>query len=541
MTWYNRRWYDYTGTAFEDMQGWGWRKVHHPDHLDRVVAKWKRAHQTGEVWEDTFPLRSREGEYRWFLSRALPIRDAQGTVVRWFGTNTDVTEQRNAEAALRESEERLRSLAGRLEQLVAERTEELVHSQQRLRALATELNLIEQRERKRLATDLHDHLAQLLVLARLKLSQTKRLPDVSAGCQSLIQETEKVLDESLSYTRTLVADLAPPILHDVGLAAALKWLGQHMADRGLKVTVQIGDTPPILSEEHAVLLFQSVRELLMNTLKHAETGHAVVTFAQQDGDLLIEVGDEGKGIDLPALAAASAAPDASLKFGLFSIRERMRSLGGRFDLESVPGKGTTATLVLPLASRSEAGSRFAVRGSNEGSEVQGSQFESDGGEHRTPNLEANQQRPNRIRVLLVDDHAMVRQGLRTVLDAYPDLDVVGEAANGEEAVALAERLRPSLVVMDINMPKKNGIEATAEITARFPAIVVIGLSVQANREAQDAMLNAGAAALLTKEAAVEQLYEAIRQALEQSGQRCAAGAEPAGVDERRTASKELLS
>jgi PAS domain S-box-containing protein len=107
--WYNRRWYEYTGTTFEEMQGWGWEKVHHPDHLDRVVTKWRQAHATGEPWEDTFPLRGLDGNYRWFLSRALPIRDAEGRIVQWFGTNTDVTEQREAEAALGESEQRYRT------------------------------------------------------------------------------------------------------------------------------------------------------------------------------------------------------------------------------------------------------------------------------------------------------------------------------------------------------------------------------------------------------------------------------------------------
>ena len=144
-----------------------------------------------------------------------------------------------------------------------------------------------------------------------------------------------------------------------------------------------------------------------------------------------------------------------------------------------------------------------------------------------PTRQGTGQRSGRTRVLLVDDHTLVRQGLRTVLDAYADLDVVGEAANGEEAVAMVEGLRPDLVVMDINMPRKNGIEATAEIMARFPETVVIGLSVQTNREAQDAMLKAGAAVLLTKEAAVEQLYEAIKQALVESGQRCTPTAERA--------------
>lgn len=103
--WYNKRWFDYTGTTLEDMKGWGWRKVHHPDHVDRVVDKISHCFKTGEVWEDTFPLRGKDGDYRWFLSRARPIRDEKtNKVIRWFGTNTDVTEylkeaERNAQLA----------------------------------------------------------------------------------------------------------------------------------------------------------------------------------------------------------------------------------------------------------------------------------------------------------------------------------------------------------------------------------------------------------------------------------------------------------
>src|SRR5882757_2705534 len=104
--WYNKRWHDYTGTTLEDMQGWDWQKVHHPEHVNRVVERIRRSFETGTPWEDTFPLRGRDGTYRWFLSRALPIRNEAGDVVRWFGTNTDVTEQIEAEDALRISVER---------------------------------------------------------------------------------------------------------------------------------------------------------------------------------------------------------------------------------------------------------------------------------------------------------------------------------------------------------------------------------------------------------------------------------------------------
>jgi diguanylate cyclase (GGDEF)-like protein/PAS domain S-box-containing protein len=99
--WYNKRWYEYTGTTLDEMKGWGWRSVQHPDHVDRVVARLQASWDSGDPWEDIFPLRGKDGKYRWFLSRALPVRDSTGRVVRWLGTNTDVSEQRAAEEALR--------------------------------------------------------------------------------------------------------------------------------------------------------------------------------------------------------------------------------------------------------------------------------------------------------------------------------------------------------------------------------------------------------------------------------------------------------
>jgi PAS domain S-box-containing protein len=95
--WFNKRWLDYTGTSLADITGWGWRVAIHPDHADKVLAKIKMSFISGEPWEDTFPVRSKDGEYRWFLSRALPIRDAEGRIIRWFGTNTDITERLKAD------------------------------------------------------------------------------------------------------------------------------------------------------------------------------------------------------------------------------------------------------------------------------------------------------------------------------------------------------------------------------------------------------------------------------------------------------------
>lgn len=170
---------------------------------------------------------------------------------------------------LKQTQDRYRAFSVRLEQIVQERTEQLEQSQDRLRVLATELNLAEQRERKRIAGELHDYLAQLLVVGRLNLGRMRRV-GLSPQGDEMVKETEDVLNKALAYIRTLMAELSPPVLQEDGLPAALKWLGEQMQRNGLVVTVNVDDAVNcVLPDNSAVLLFQSVRELLMNALKHA--------------------------------------------------------------------------------------------------------------------------------------------------------------------------------------------------------------------------------------------------------------------------------
>ena len=119
---------------------------------------------------------------------------------------------------------------------------------------------------------------------------------------------------------------------------------------------------------------------------------------------------------------------------------------------------------------------------------------------------------SKLRVLIADDHAMLRQGLCSVLRAQPDFEIIGEAADGHQAVTMARQLKPDIVLMDVTMPELDGVEATRMIRQEHPTMVVIGLSVQTARQIEAAMKEAGAAAFVSKEAAVEQLCEAIRTA-----------------------------
>ena len=389
---------------------------------------------------------------------------------------------------------------------------ELVQSQERLRALTNELNLTEQRDRKRLAGDLHDYLAQLLIVMRMKLRQAVPLVPTEKAT-ALLKDADQALTQALDYTRSLVSELAPPSLHEFGLFQSVEWLASQMRQHGLTVEVHPAAEALFLPEDQAILLFQSVRELLYNVLKHAHTDKATVSMTiTPNSELCIMVEDRGNGFDAAMLELHSTD---STRFGLFSLKERVATMGGRVSIDSAVGRGTKITLLMPYWPVRPSGERaeHVVPIAEPSNQARGSESAASLS-HRGLHVQdsALHEKP-RIRVLLADDHAIVRQGLRSILESYPDIDIIGEVADGKESLASVERLRPSVIVMDLNMPKMNGIDATAIIKSRYPEIIVLGLSVNACEDNQAAMIQAGASALLTKEAAVDQLYDMIHDAI----------------------------
>jgi PAS domain S-box-containing protein len=460
-------------------------------------------------WQGEIHQSTKQGQPVVVESRMVTMSEEHGgTLV--LETNRDVTERRAIH-------ERVCRLAEELEDRVKERTKELLQSQTLLRQLASELTIAEQRERRRIATDLHDYLAQLLVCARLKVSQSRtRMDDVEV--ESWLGESDDILQQALTYTRSLVAQLTPMALHEFGLAAALKWLADQMRQQ-YQLSVQVDVQPGLtvtLPEDQSVLIFQSIRELLINVAKHARVDQAAVRMEQRDGRLAIAVLDEGLGSD----QASAPAQSLSSKFGLFSIGERMRALGGTFEFKSTPGKGTSATLSLPVpAAGGEPGSHASALkstplpvGQQTAPELDYAQLRDQksafGSTSRFKEKETIAD-DRRIRVLLVDDHALVRNGLCSVLRYHTELQVVGEAADGQEAVSLAAALKPDVVVMDVNMPRMDGVEASKRIKREFPSTVVIGLSMHEGGEHESAMRESGAAAYLTKDSAADRLIETI--------------------------------
>ncbi len=479
----------YDGTAE------AWRHLVHPDDLAAAHAGCQRS-LNDPMAAAAFEYRivRSDGAVRWIYAKAKTLCDANGRAIRMVGVNLDITERKEAQL-------RVERFNQELEALVEDRTRDLVLSQERLRALTRELNLTEQRERKRLATELHDHLQQMLIVGKLTIGQGKRSPSGVPSWETVLNKVDEILSDALTYSRTLVAELCPPVLRDQGLTASLTWLAEYMMTKHAHtVTVQVPNDQGLnLPEDQVVLLFQSVRELLINSAKHAGTGQATLTMDARMDELRITVKDEGKGFDCTAATEAGLpSGEMSSKFGLYSIQERMRALGGSLEIHSAPEKGTSASLVLPLTKRVTP--QGVISGDSPCMSPRS----------QTDPVPAD---PSTIRMLLVDDHAMVRQGLRTMLEGYQDIHIIGEAANGEEAITLARTFQPDVVLMDVNMPQLNGIEATAILQRDFPDMVVVGLSVNADKGNREAMIQAGAATLLTKEAPVEELYQAIQAAV----------------------------
>jgi PAS domain S-box-containing protein len=278
-----------------------------------------------------------DGSYCWISHVCQPVFDESGNYLGVRGSNRDVTDRREAEEALQQ-------VNANLERNVEERTAELTQRASQLRALAAELTLSEQRERRRLANVLHDHLQQLLVAARFRVSMLSRGADTQL--MAAVTEIDGLLSESLKTSRSLTAELSPPILHEGGLSSGLSWLARWMADKhGLVVDLVMEENAPGLPEDVKLLLFESIRELLFNTVKHAGVPSARVQVQTADGQLHIVVSDEGAGFDPEHLKLAGTSGG---KFGLLSIVERLELIGGKLAIESAPGRGSRFAIALPV-------------------------------------------------------------------------------------------------------------------------------------------------------------------------------------------------
>ena len=392
-----------------------------------------------------------------------------------------------------------------LEARVAERTAELTRTvetlQQRteqLRALTGEIATVEQRERKRLAQVLHDHLQQSLVGAKFRVSVVRE--DGPPEIQDAANAIEQLLDECLATARVLTAELSPPMLNEEGLAGGLHWLARWMPKRhGLEVELTGTSLIPVLADDLGHLLFESIRELLLNTAKHSGAHSVRVDVRPGRGkELRFTVTDEGRGFDSDAIRPQRGDDDRG--FGLFSIGERVELVGGKLLVNSRPGTGTQVTIVVPVERATPEATAVAFV-------LPSTERRATALTHPEPRL------PARVRVLIVDDHPVMREGLTLLLSRQADMEVIGQAVNGQHAIELTRQFQPEVVLMDISMPVLNGIEAARVILRESPQTKIIGLSLFEDADRAQTMLSAGAVRYLSKSRASEDLVAAIRDSV----------------------------
>lgn len=369
--------------------------------------------------------------------------------------------------------------------VVASYTGERERGVGQLRRLVIRLTEAEDRERGRIAALLHDDLQQTLAGVKVHVDMAARRAQGDAFVAERLDTAVRLIEQAIDRSRTLSHELNPPMLKTRGLVAALRMLADEI-DRlhGLHVDVESHAERVDLSDLAGLVAYRAVQELLFNVVKHSGVDEATVGVSLDDTGLRLVVRDHGHGFDVSDVMKN----DGPTGLGLVSIRERVEAIGGSLEIESSPGSGSRFTIFLtPEAMRAQG----TLRG-------------------RAADREADERAKRATTVLLVDDHAVIRQGLAFLLNEEPDLEVVGEADTGATALEMVRELMPDVVVMDLTMPGMSGDEATRRVLREAPQTRVVGLSMHSDDEARERMLSAGAEAYLPKAGPSSELVAAIR-------------------------------
>lgn len=415
LIWFNRRWYEFTGASEDRSVNWRWVEFVHPEHRDRVIRKIQHSWDTGEAWEDTFQLRGRNGQYRWFLSRAMPIRD-DGKITRWFGTHTDITEQREAEDALRNADQRknefLATLAHELRNPLA--------------PLRNGLEIIQ------LASDDKEAREKALEVMQRQLDHMVRLIDD-------LLDLSRISRGKVRLNKQVVA------LRDV--------ISQAVELSRPKIETQALDFHVTMPPEHCFVygdptrLSQIFANLLNNSAKFTARGGSIWLTAEiLNREVQVKIKDNGIGIPpelLPEVFEMFAQGDrieetahGGLGVGLALVKGLVELHDGSVTARSEGrGKGSEFTVVLPLA---EAAAE----------EIDGK---------RPPSLPVG----DRHQVLVVDDNPDSATSMATMLELLGH--ETRTAHDGLQALAEAATFRPDIILLDIGMPKMNGYDVARRI------------------------------------------------------------------------------
>jgi PAS domain S-box-containing protein len=442
---YNKHWWDFTGMSWEEARGDGWNVILHPEDRQRAIERWEHSLSTGEPYEIEYRLRrSQDGEYRWFLARALPQEDDFGKIVRWFGTCTEIHEQKQVEEQLRTAHDEMASANEQKDQFLALLSHEL----------RTPLNSILGWTR----------------LMQEGLLEPEELPEavnsITNNAKAQAQLIEDILDISRIINNKLRLERRVLPLADIVEAAAnaIRPLAEAATLR-VAYTVEAGD---LLVDADPGRLQQIITNLLTNAVKFTPPGGKIdLKLTRAHSFASIEVSDTGKGIDeafLPYIFDRFKQADSSntrqqggLGLGLAIVRHLVEMHGGIIRASSPgPGKGAAFNVLLPVVA-------VDLRNAD-----------------KSP--EANQVLPEAqtlrgLQILIVDDDHSAREMIALTLRKFGAH--VDSACSVEKALEYLERGFPQLLISDIAMPGADGYELIRAVrkmetdhARRIPAIAL---------------------------------------------------------------------